>query len=134
MGSAKRFECSPLKLMTAGMKCAAALIVAFSIVAATLLGGIASSADSAYAAIYPVTENGQVAAPDAESDDASAATEIADDAVPMSSGLDSAMASTDAGVPLYAFVAVGIVAVAAFFAVSTRKLNANISEMSKSIR
>lgn len=137
MGILQQSErCMP-ELVTKGIKGIAALLVAVVLAATTLFAGISASPDVAEAAIYTSEESAQAADDESSSSSAAADDEVAieDEENPMASGLDSAMMeTTSAGVPMYVFVLAGIAVVVVFFVVSTRRLNANISKMNRSIR
>lgn len=134
------------EFMTGGMKVIAALAIMCTIaIAGCLFTAVSIEDNAAYAAIYTVNDaeqDGQASSEAASSDGAAAADEaedaegeaIEDDENPMSSGLDDAMAVSSTGIPLYAYVIIGIVAVVVFYLVSTRKLNSSISKMNKSVR
>lgn len=129
-----------------------ALLALFVVAAVSLLLSFAlvpQLPDAAWAAIYPVEESGQAQSPDGgsaangeriaddetpmasgldeESDEAASEEQIDDDETPLSEGLGAAepvFSNSFAGIVL-----AGIVVVAVFFMMLTRRLNSNINDM-----
>lgn len=133
MSAKNRINSSPFEFMTTGMKVLAAIVVALTLVVSGLLIGIAVTVEIERANIVAVQDEGQFNPDDIMAPEGY--EQIDDEGNPMSSGLlDPAMSLGGTGIPLYVVVGAGIVIVALYFGLSTRKLNANISKMRDSIQ
>lgn len=119
-----------------GMRRLAAAIAALSLVVVLSLMGSMQAAPQAYASIYPASEaaaavDDQASGSAAAADDQAAQEEeaIEDEETPMSSGLGGGEPLAAAGMSFQWVIIAGIVAVVAFFAASTLRLNKNITKM-----
>ena len=137
-----------LSQLTTHGKAIVALIVTFTLAFVVFCVSSVQSYDNAYATIYPVSEpaasdqaDDSSSSPDkasaAGAQDEAAESEgeaIEDDANPMSSGLGGGEpVSSSSGIGIEWIIVLGIIAVVVFFALSTHRLNDNISKMRKSI-
>ena len=107
------------------------------------LFGAAQMHDDAFAAIYTVSSDESASAQDDENGQDGASTdknaedgdEIEDEANPMSSGLGGGEpVDSLGGIGLEWVIVVGIIAVIAFFGVSTARQNSSINKMRRTIR
>ena len=135
--------------MSGTSKKIALAIAAVSLVFVLALLGSLQATHPAYASIYPASEaaaavekapaSGDAAAAPgkkAASDEAAAAEgeTIEDEDVPMSSGLGGAEPVAAGGMSFQWIIVAGIIAVVAFFAASTLRLNKNITKMRDRLR
>ena len=117
------------------------LLASASVVLAIAVFGAVQVHQSAYASVYPasdaaaeVSQVDQSADNEDEAQDAAAEESIEDEDVPMAAGLGGSEPVAAVGTNLQWLIIAGIVAVLAFFAVSTFRVNRSIDKMRDRLR